>query len=174
MAPKKNKSQKRRKRKLKGAQLEKLAFRLIWLGLAAFSIWLILSFTGPKLYKMAQIRGWISGATLQQEIVTDKAQTKSLNTSSNRYEDKYSYSYLIAWSNQPASEPGPDRVNLIFSDWERIAVGDTVNLIRIPNDEKAYLREGIFASNGNFGFDLGLIIAELALAITAVTMIFKK
>lgn len=124
-------------------------------------------FTGQKLLKMTQIRGWIPGGQVLEKVVTEKDFGKSVG---RRRADT---SFWIAWDGQSAREVGNNRTNLSEDDWLQVDVGDTIQLVKVPFDNRYYLRDGIYDSIGNFGFDIFLFIAEITLFIIALTKVLK-
>lgn len=46
-------------------------------------------------------------------------------------------------------------------------VGDTVEVVRVPDDDSAYLRNGVFVEPGNFVFDLVLLAVTLGVAVAS-------
>ncbi len=114
--------------------------------------------TGPKLFGMCQIKGWVPGATVRTELITQKWHEMRSEF------DEISHVYWIAWGRRPIREVGDHRLNLEPEQWEAVRVGDRVEIIRVPGDSWPHTRDGIFVSPGNFQFDIGLLIAELIVA----------
>ncbi|MGJ8654336.1 MAG: hypothetical protein ACSHX8_13840 [Opitutaceae bacterium] len=104
-------------------------------------------FTPRKIFKMAQIRGFIDGPPLVTEIVTDKGSTPGT----------YSESYLVCWNNTDINIPGKDRIFLPHEFWSQIEIGQPIKVMYFPNSKFPSHREGIFASNENFVFDFILL-----------------
>lgn len=118
---------------------------------------LVLAFgvTGPKLIKMCQIRGWIPGAVVVEEVISKKwHQTPSQDPSERN-------TFWISWGDKSIMIRGNHRINLEEDDWEQIEVGQSIELTKVPGSNDIFLRDGIFASNGNFVFDIFLLLIEL-------------
>ena len=47
-------------------------------------------------------------------------------------------------------------------------VGDKLELMKLPGSGELYLEGGIYASPGNFAFDIGLLVFELFLIGAAI------
>lgn len=112
-------------------------------------------FTGQKLYKMAMIRGFIPGAKVEKRIITQKW---------NQYVRQRKLSrnaYWISWTDKSIEEVGNHRVNIHYDDWQKLSVGDSIDLVFIPGDNRPFTKNDIFADNGNFIFDSILLIIEL-------------
>ena len=145
---------------------DRMIFGALWVGSIILALWL-LSVTGPKLYKMTQIRGWTSGATITEKVITDKASEdwEDYDRSTNR--SSRGTTYWVAWDGEAALLRGSHRVNLDRYDWDEVDIGDSLEIITFPNDRYAYVKNSIFASNGNFIFDVLLLFAEMALLVYA-------
>jgi hypothetical protein len=154
-------------------QIERQIFRVIWIVLGLLALWL-LSITGPKLYTMTQIRGWLPGASSLEKTITGKASQDYTvtDTRSNR-RDRSGTNYLIAWDEQDVLQVGPNRINLERAAWDELQIGDSIELIKLPKSESYYLRKGIFASNGNFVFDALVFVSELALLAISLIKLFR-
>lgn len=123
---------------------------LIALGLVGLMVFVTL----PKLYKMAQIRGWIGGAVVQELSVLEK--WHQVTPLTKRRLDPNIYWLLL----QPGDihTKGAHRTNMEFEKWNLLQVGDPIEVIFVPGDPEPYFRDDIFASNGNFAFDFVLLI----------------
>ena len=135
--------------------MKQLLTAVVALGLAAL-------ITIPKLYRMAQIKAWIPGATITREVVAQK--WHQLPSEYPRERDVY----WISWGPAPIREVGPHRTNLEADDWARVEVGQPVNVVRIPGDEHTYTQNDIFVSTGNFVFDIVLLLIELTVGVAAI------
>lgn len=154
--------------------IEKIFYRVIWVAVAVLALWLMLAVTGPKLYKMAQIRGFTAGGTLLERTITDKAsQDWSTAFDPDRISSRGT-NFFIAWNEQPALEAGPNRINIQREQWENLNIGDSIDLVRIPNDDATYIRTGIFASNSNFIFDAILLSLQLAIIINSAVRLLRR
>lgn len=133
---------------------------IVLVGLLAFGV------TGPKLMKMSQIKGWISGAEIEKVIVTQKwYQTSDIHPSGD--------TFWISWTEKNIKEVGSHRINVIKEKWNTIEIGDSLEIIYIEGDSSPYLEDGIFVEFGNFIFDIILFIVELGLII-GVTINFIR
>lgn len=124
-------------------------------------------FTGQKLYKMTQIRGWVPGAQVIQKTITDTATDISTG---RRGGDKVFY---VAWDGQDAQVSGPNRTNVDEATYQKLWAGKEVELIKVFGDRKYYLRNGIYADNSNFTFDITIFLAEIVLLIIAVVRLLR-
>ena len=87
-----------------------IAIFVIALGLAIFA-------TIPKLYKMCQIRGWLPGATVVTETVSQK--WHETPEAHNRYREVY----WISWSDVDIQRIGTHRTNVTADRWNALNVG---------------------------------------------------
>jgi len=122
----------------------------------------LLGFTGQKLFKMTQIRGWVSGTTVIEKIITDKQSNPSEN------------SFWLSWDGQNADKVGLNRTNIPKSLWLTYQVGDSLQLVKVPRSDRFYLQDGIYAANENFVFDIILFIGEITLLIYSVLLFMKR
>lgn len=125
---------------------------------------LLVLYTGNKLRKMFTIRGWLPGARVEMKVITGKQKTPG----------RHGSSYWISWDNKSPSTTGHHRVNLNHDQWETISLGDEIEVRYIGKDKSPYLPTGIYASIGNFGFDLILLIVELGGVVYCGLPLFKR
>jgi hypothetical protein len=128
------------------------------LGILVLAVGAAVLITGPKLVKMATIRGWLPGATVSAEVITQKWDHAS----------RTGHAYWVAWSERDIREVGPHRLNVPQARWERLAIGDTITIVRVRRDRQAYLRDGIYASTGNFVLDVALLILEIGIVLAMI------
>lgn len=122
------------------------------------AIGLAVGVTGPKLIRMAKIRGWLPGATTETRTITQTwHQTPDQHPNGRD-------TYWISWTQEDIHIVGPHRLNVSPEKWSSLQVGQTLEVRSLPNDREIYLEEGIYASTGNFVFDLLLLAAELGTA----------
>jgi hypothetical protein len=107
-----------------------------------------LVFTSRKLERMKQIRGSEPGATVVAEVVHAK------------WEDPQSEVCWITITDESIRKGGPHRMNLPPEMWDDYEVGDTIEIVYLPGDPTPYQRDGIYANDGNFAFDRGLLVVE--------------
>jgi hypothetical protein len=121
--------------------------------------------TGGKLYKMAAIRGWVSGANFRDQVVTAKRVV----------EDEDGPVFWIAWSGADPAQRSTFRDNLDRDQWEQIQIGDTVRMAYYDSDPypRPYKPDGIYTSAGNFAFDIVLLASELAGCFFLARLIWK-
>ncbi len=128
----------------------------------------LLYITAPKLVKMCQIRGWIPGAQLSLETISNKWNQESIRNNSNQH------TFWISWGEESIQEKGNHRINLEQEAWEQLNTGDSIEIVRFPsNPDEVYLRQGIFANNSNFLFDLTLLILELGMLVKSGISIYR-
>jgi len=68
--------------------------------------------------------------------------------------------------------PGLIADNVSPEVWESMRVGDSVEVVRVPGDDSAYLRNGVFVEPDNFMFDYVLLAGEIITALAMVVLIF--
>lgn len=140
-------------------------WRIIGIILAIF---LALGVTVPKLVKMSQIKGWTTGAEVKVEKVTQKwNQTPDIHPSNRN-------TFWISWSNKDIKLVGDHRTNVQKEKWDNINIGDEIELIYVPGDTSAYLRDGIFVEYGNFVFDIVLLLGEITTVIILLIQLIKR
>jgi hypothetical protein len=129
----------------------RLLVLVIALGLAA-------AVTVPKLDKMAQIKGWLPGGTVQTRVITGKwHQTPEEDPDG-------ADTYWIALTAGDIRQPGSHRLTLPADQWASLREGDGIEVVYVPGDPQPYRRDGIFVSLGNFLFDVVLLALELGTA----------
>jgi hypothetical protein len=109
--------------------------------------------TVPKLHKMMRIRGWLPGAFVSTEIITQKWDAPG----------RAARAYWVAWTERDIREVGPHRLNVPRARWDRLAIGDRIQIVRLRRDPWPYLRDGIYASTVNILLDIVILLAEIAI-----------
>ena len=102
--------------------------------------------TSGKLYRMAQIRGWISGARTEQALVVHK------------WKDSGRYLRYV-------TKEGPEEQRVPEDLYHSVEAGDAVEIRYLEGDPTPYLARGVYASPGNFVFDGFLLLLEIAAVI---------
>src|SRR5438552_1648552 len=92
---------------------------------------LALGVTGPKLYTMALIKGWLPGGVVTAEVIAQKGIDKARRL---REDD----SYWVSWEKGEA-RTWDKRERVSPDDWQDMQVGDAIELVRLPGDPHAYL-----------------------------------
>lgn len=110
-------------------------------------------FTGAKIIKMLKIREIIEGSNYIKKEITGKW----IDNVSD------SDSYWISWNNVNIKERSTDRINLPNEEWKKFEIGDTIEITYFKYDIFPYYKNGIYASNGNFIFDLIIICIEVSI-----------
>src|SRR5438105_2076024 len=105
-------------------------------------------FTLMKLDKMEQIRGLKPGAVIKREVIRQK------------YEHPESGTCWVAFTDENIRRGGPHRMHLETEKWDRLKIGDEIEVVYVPGDPTPYTRDGIFANDSNFAFDRGLVAFE--------------
>lgn len=113
-------------------------------------------FTSNKLDRMRQIRGWKPGATVRNQLVHDK------------WADDENEVYWISLTDKDIRVPGNHRLNLPVEVWDRYQPDAPIEVIYLPGDPSPYHREDIYADDGNFAFDTGLLVVEAAFMLFAL------
>jgi hypothetical protein len=114
--------------------------------------------TTHKLYIMCAIKRWLPGAQAHGYRVRQKLVTKE------ELED----AYWISWTSEDIRQPGNHRTNIPREQWANLRIGDPVEIITVGDDPAPYVRDDIFVSPGNFGFDIVLLVAEVSGIVLAV------
>ncbi|HZS40807.1 MAG TPA: hypothetical protein VFF06_28435 [Polyangia bacterium] len=117
---------------------------------------LLVAFTSHKLYDMARLRGWIGAVRVERQVVRGKAQI----------EGEHGPVCWVSWTERAPTLPGNHRSNVECDRWRRLQIGAPIEVLYLPDpdgeDDHPYLRDGgIYASDGNFAFDLALLALEL-------------
>ncbi len=113
------------------------------------------TFTWNKLETMKEIRGFKPGAAIRTFVVRDKwLQPPN--------------SYWISWTDQAIHVPGSHRLSLPESAWNEYEIGDEIEVVFVPADNKPYYRDGIFANDGNFALDYGLLAFEVGMIVVGL------
>ncbi len=133
-----------------------------WVLALVASVALAVGVTGPKLCKMAQIKGWLPGAQVSRAAVTAKGVDRPQGR--RQFED----SYWVCWAKGGDRGSWAERERVAPKVWQAMRVGDPLDLVRVPGDRRAYLRNGVFVDWGNFAFDLVLFAGALAVAVASV------
>jgi hypothetical protein len=120
-------------------------------------------YTGNKLYTMAQVRGFVPGARVTQQTVTQKYIGFG----------KRGDVYWISWTKEDIRKVGDHRTNLEYDEWVKYEEGDPIEVIYANNSSTPFLRNDIFTTNGNFVFDGLLLTAELGTACFMIFLLFK-
>ncbi|MFV0289749.1 MAG: hypothetical protein ACK5IJ_02460 [Mangrovibacterium sp.] len=128
-----------------------MKIKIIIIAIALF----LLGITAPKLLKMCQIRGWIAGANAEFEVITAR------KVQEVERGGLLQPVFWISWGETSIDVKGNHRINLEQAAWERIQLGDSIEVMTFPQTGETYLQNGIFASNGNLLFDLILFLIEL-------------
>jgi hypothetical protein len=130
-----------------------------WALALVISTALAVGVTGPKLYKMAQIMGWQPGADVTTGFITEKGVNQDYRGREH---------YWVSWANHGGALTRADRANVSPEVWESMKEGDSVEVVRVPGDESAYLRNGVFVEPGNFVFDFVLLALAVGVAVTSL------
>ena len=121
--------------------------------------------TTHKLFRMCQIKGWLPGASVHQQRVTDLWHEIRETSRGTRH------TYWVGWGVGPTQQPGPHRLNLPFAAWSALHTGDLIEIIWLPFDHLPYTRDDIFVQPGQFAFDGVLLVLELTGLIYATRLI---
>jgi hypothetical protein len=136
-----------------------------WVLTLVISVGLAAGVTGPKLHKMAQINGWRPGATVTTRVITAKGVDQGRRGREH---------YWVSWATHGGALTRADRDNVSPEVWGSMRVGDSVEIVRVPGDDAAYLNNGVFVEPGNFVFDYVLLAAEIVTALVMVILLFKS
>lgn len=110
-------------------------------------------FTWRKLDKMEQLRGFKPAEDARTVTVLEK-----------RRELKACW---LRWADgAPITRPGAHRIWLSPERCEQHAVGDQLEVLFFEGDSEPYpVEDTVFASDGNFAFDRGILAVESAMII---------
>jgi hypothetical protein len=118
---------------------------------------LLLMVTGPKLVKMARIKGWLPGGTVQTAVVMSKG------SEPGRYEMRYWADWCFG-----TVQPGhvtysgePNRTWVHKAEWDKIHEYSQIEVVAFRGGREVYYRNSIFVDPGNFAFDFVLLTAEV-------------
>lgn len=111
--------------------------------------------TVPKIYAMAQIKGWIPGGIAAHVVITSK-----WHESADEARDGRDV-FFIAWNGGDIHMPGPYRTNVFEDQWDRMQIGDSIEIVNVPGDAGSYLRDDIYVSPGNFVVDFVFLLFEV-------------
>jgi hypothetical protein len=126
----------------------------------AFGFALII--TGPKLFKMALIEGWIPGADVTHEVITQMGVEPA---DLRRSED----SYWVSWVYGDVRDSWHRRERVPREVWQRMREGDPIEVVHIFGS--SYLREGVFVEPGQFALDIVFLAAELTVGVVMLVQI---
>lgn len=124
---------------------------------------LLAGYTTYKLSMMLQIRGWISGANIRRESVTQK------HISQGRRGE----AYWLSWTSDNIQNPGNHRLNVSYGQWKNITLGDQIEIVYTKGSDTPHTRDGIYASNGNLMFDGLLLLGEISVIIVMIIRLYK-
>ena len=136
-----------------------------YLAFTAIAIILAAGVTGPRLYRMAQVRGLIDGATGSTETVTRMWE--------ERVESWWPFSrsrYWMSWGDEDVQQPGNHRVRVGMYDWAGTAVGSQIEVVRLEEGGTPYLQYGRFTSPLRFVASIITLLVELGVAGLALMM----
>lgn len=114
--------------------------------------------TWNKLEKMKMIRGMKPGAIVKMKTVKQKL------------EDPVTGTFWIALTDEDIRRGGAHRLNLRAEKWDQLDIGDQVEIVYLPGSDWPYMRDGIFAEDGNFEFDYTLLTIEFVMM--ALSLLF--
>lgn len=133
-----------------------LAFGIVGLMLAITTV--------PKLIGMAQLRGFLPGARVEQLPVRAKwIQPPRRVQHASGVEDLRTGVCWVTWTDQDVRKMGDHRMDLDVEQCRGLAVGGTVEGVWVVGSGAPLRRGSVWAANGNFAFDLILLLLEVAL-----------
>ncbi|MDF1667396.1 MAG: hypothetical protein P1V97_36960 [Planctomycetota bacterium] len=118
-----------------------------WLA-ALFALAMLL--TGLKLWRTAKLRGWVNGRIVSLETISQKGR-ESLPKE------------LFWFSTDEAGKEGGERIRVSKERWDKMKVGQRLNIVTVPGEGERYLMNGLFASPAQFLFDLTLLFGEASM-----------
>ena len=111
--------------------------------------------TSRKIFRMAQIRGWISGARTESAVVIHKWKENGRFL-------RYVTEEGTEEGTEERTEEGTEEQRIPEDLYHSVEVGDHVEVRYLEGDRTPYLARGVYASPGNFVFDGFLLLLELA------------
>ena len=75
--------------------------------------------------------------------------------------------FWVSWANHGGALSRAGRGNVSPEVWAKMRVGDSVEVSRVPGDDAAHLRNGVFVEPGNFVFDFVLLALTLGVAVAS-------
>ena len=122
---------------------------------------LLALYTGPKLHRMAQVRGLLPGARVSTYPLLQKW-TRPAGRSLSEY------AYCIEWDDPAHTGIGDNQDNIGYAYWSSLNVGDPIRIARVGHSDEPHVIGGIDSDNGNCAFDAVLLLLELGGAIYAL------
>src|SRR4051812_49052852 len=120
--------------------------------------------TVPKLVGMCQLRGWIPGARAERrEIRSMWLQTPYRVVYPNGMEIERRGPCWVTWTDANVKIRGPHRLDLDRSQCNMRRIGDPIEPVWIIGTDLPVTRDSVWASAGNFAFDLILLGVEATL-----------
>ncbi len=111
-------------------------------------------YTSHKLYTMARIRGFIGERSIETHRVSDKQMETGVR-------DRLFC--FLSWGDAETGGDRGGRVQVDCDYWKRARIGDSIEVVRLDRGAEAHpVGADVYASDGNFEFDLLLLAAELA------------
>jgi|ERR1022692_1588301 hypothetical protein len=138
--------------------------RIIATSFCALALTSLMLVTGTRLYKMAAIRGWVSGATLREHVLTGKRIEQT----------ERGPVYWIRWHEADPARRSAFQDNLDSEQWEQIHPGDKVTMAYYKSEPYPYKPDGIYTSPSNFAFVIGLLALEVLGGFCIVSAILKS
>jgi hypothetical protein len=102
--------------------------------------------------------GWQLGATVTTNVITQKGVDQGMRGREH---------YWVAWGSNGGAFSRANRANVSPEVWATMKVGDSVEVVTVPGDDAAYLKNGVFVETGNFVFDIVLLVGTLGIAVAS-------
>jgi hypothetical protein len=118
-----------------------------------------------QLYTQAQLRGMLSGVRVRRYTVTQKWIQPSRSW-------RRSDSYWISWTNRDIHVPGNHRVGVTVDKWNKLKIGGPIDIAYASMDDKPYVRNDIYDSDGNIVLNIIFFLAPLGVAIWMLFVLF--
>lgn len=127
----------------------------------------LLIFTSTKIYGMLEIRGIIPGRIIESKIITDMTFQASSKIPGENV-------YWISWSYADISTKSNNRLNISEELWTSLEIGSEVEIIKLRSGNTPYMKNGIYASNGNFVFDIIMFLIEFTGIIYGIVAFIQR
>jgi len=120
------------------------------------------AYTSHKLYTMARIRGVIGERLVVTHSVVDKTREEPVR----RRDDPTCWLWYHIGGVR-------HRIQSDCDYWARVTIGQTIEIVSL--EDKSFLKDGeIYASDGNFMFDIVLLGVELAGVVACIVALVRR
>jgi hypothetical protein len=120
-----------------------------------------------RLYTEAQVKGWIPGATVTPAIITQKG------IDPRRGFRVYEDTYWVSWEYGEVRDSWDRRVRVSPEVWKGMHLGDPIEVIHVPSEDRPYLRNGMGLEWSIFVPSVGMLaIAVVVFLVSSVRLLW--